>query len=93
MVAGQVSGQVDLRIGKDRAGGPGPGQRVGEQRSWCGPTRRIWFGAADMVVGGVIRTTIERTCPLDGVSGALHHLGEGRALGELVIEIGSRRWE
>ena len=36
-----------------------------------------------------VRTTIERTYPLNGVPEALRHLGEGRALGKLVIEVGS----
>lgn len=43
---------------------------------------------ADMVVAGTLRTAIERTYPLDRVPDALTHLGEGRALGKLVIEIG-----
>jgi NADPH:quinone reductase-like Zn-dependent oxidoreductase len=41
-----------------------------------------------MVLAGVIRTTIERTYPLEGVPEALRHLGDGGALGKLVIEIG-----
>lgn len=44
--------------------------------------------AAELVVAGELRTTIDRTYPLDGVPDALRHLGEGRALGKLVIEIG-----
>ncbi|HEX5671747.1 MAG TPA: NAD(P)-dependent alcohol dehydrogenase [Acidimicrobiia bacterium] len=42
---------------------------------------------ADMVVAGALRTTVERIYPLEGVPDALRHLGEGRALGKLVIEI------
>jgi NADPH:quinone reductase-like Zn-dependent oxidoreductase len=52
------------------------------------PNKKDLLWVADMVVAGVIRTTIERTCLLDGVSEELHHLGEGRALGKLDIEIG-----
>jgi NADPH:quinone reductase-like Zn-dependent oxidoreductase len=40
-----------------------------------------------MVVNGELRTTIERTYPLEAVPEALRHVGEGRALGKLVIEI------
>lgn len=43
---------------------------------------------ADMVVAGALHTTIERTYPLDAVPEALRHLGEDRALGKLVIDIG-----
>jgi NADPH:quinone reductase-like Zn-dependent oxidoreductase len=43
--------------------------------------------AAEMVAAGELRTCIERTYPLDGVPEALRHLGEGRALGKLVIEV------
>jgi NADPH:quinone reductase-like Zn-dependent oxidoreductase len=52
------------------------------------PNREDLLRVAHMVLGGVIRTTIERTYPLDGVPEALAHLGAGRALGKLVIEIG-----
>ena len=43
--------------------------------------------SAEMVGAGVLRTTVERTYPLEGLPEALRHLGEGRALGKLVIEI------
>jgi len=52
------------------------------------PNREDLIRVADMVLGGVIRTTIERTYPLEGVPEALRHLGEGGALGKLVINIG-----
>lgn len=42
---------------------------------------------ADMVVAGELRVPIERTWPLDGVPTALGHLGGGRALGKLVIDM------
>jgi NADPH:quinone reductase-like Zn-dependent oxidoreductase len=41
-----------------------------------------------MVVAGELRTTIERRYPLERVPEALSHLGQGRALGKLVIEVG-----
>lgn len=43
---------------------------------------------ADLVAAGIIRTTIDRTYPLEEVPEALRRLGEGRARGKLVIEIG-----
>jgi NADPH:quinone reductase-like Zn-dependent oxidoreductase len=52
------------------------------------PNKEDLVRVADMVVTGALRTTIERTCPFEGVPEALRHLGEGRALGKLVIEIG-----
>jgi len=52
------------------------------------PNKEDLLRIGDMVVSGALRTTIERTYPLDGVPEALRHLGEGRALGKLVIEIG-----
>ena len=42
---------------------------------------------ADLAAEGVLRPSVERTYPLDLVPEALRHLGEGRALGKLVIEI------
>jgi NADPH:quinone reductase-like Zn-dependent oxidoreductase len=52
------------------------------------PNKEDLVRVADMVVTGALRTTIERTYPFEGVPEALRHLGEGRALGKLVIEIG-----
>lgn len=51
------------------------------------PNKADLIRVAEMVVAGTLRTTIERTFPLDGVPEALRHLGEGRALGKVVIEI------
>jgi NADPH:quinone reductase-like Zn-dependent oxidoreductase len=51
------------------------------------PNKDDLVRVADMVVAGALRTTVERTYPLEGVPEALRHLGEGRALGKLVIEI------
>ena len=52
------------------------------------PNKDDLVRVADMVVAGALRTNIERTYPLEGVPEALRHLGEGRALGKLVIEVG-----
>ncbi len=53
------------------------------------PNKEDLHRVANMVVAGALRTTFERTYPLSGVPEALRHLGEGRALGKLVIEVGS----
>jgi NADPH:quinone reductase-like Zn-dependent oxidoreductase len=52
------------------------------------PNKDDLVRVADMVIAGVLRTKVERTYPLEGVPEALRHLGEGRALGKLVIEMG-----
>lgn len=52
------------------------------------PNREDLLRVAWMVATGSLRAVIERTYPLDGVPEALRHLGEGRALGKLVIEVG-----
>ena len=52
------------------------------------PNKEDLLRVADMVVAGALRTTIERRYPLEGVPEALRHLGQGRALGKLVIEVG-----
>jgi NADPH:quinone reductase-like Zn-dependent oxidoreductase len=52
------------------------------------PNKEDLVRVADMVASGSYHITIERTYPLEGVPEALRHLGEGRALGRLVIEIG-----
>lgn len=41
----------------------------------------------DLCVAGDVRIHIDRTYPLDGVPAALAHVGEGRALGKVVIEL------
>jgi NADPH:quinone reductase-like Zn-dependent oxidoreductase len=51
------------------------------------PNKEDLRRAAEMVGLGVLRITVERTYPLEGLPEALRHLGEGRALGKLVIEI------
>lgn len=52
------------------------------------PNKEDLVRVANMVASGALLTTIERTYPLDGVPNALRHLGDGRALGKLVIEVG-----
>jgi len=51
------------------------------------PNRDDMRRAGEMVDAGELRTTVERTYPLGGLPEALRHLGEGRALGKLVIEM------
>ena len=43
---------------------------------------------ADLAAAGDVRVPIDRTYPLGEVPRALRRLGEGRALGKLVVEIG-----
>ena len=52
------------------------------------PNKDDLIRVGEMVAAGTLRATIERTYNLDEVPEALRHLGEGRALGKLVIEIG-----
>ena len=52
------------------------------------PNKDDLVRVADMVVAGVLSTTVERTYPLEGVPEALRHIGEGRALGKVVIDMG-----
>ena len=42
---------------------------------------------ADLCVAGDIAIHIDRTFPLDEVPAALAHLGEGRALGKVVVTV------
>ena len=43
---------------------------------------------ADLCVSGEIDIHIDRTYPLDEVPQAMAHVGEGRALGKVVVEVG-----
>jgi len=52
------------------------------------PNKEDLIRVGEMVADGTLRATIERTYTLDEVPEALRHLGEGRALGKLVIEMG-----
>jgi len=51
------------------------------------PNKDDLIRVGEMVADGTLRATIERTYTLDEVPEALRHLGKGRALGKLVIEI------
>jgi NADPH:quinone reductase-like Zn-dependent oxidoreductase len=51
------------------------------------PNRDDLSELAAQVVGGTLRVHVDRTHPLDDLPAALRHLGEGRALGKLVIEM------
>ena len=52
------------------------------------PNREDLLRVAGMASTQGLRVPIDRTFPLDEVPAALSHLGQGRALGKLVIEIG-----
>ena len=61
------------------------GRRLGLLAVKQGPTH---FGPlADLCVAGDIDIHIDRTFGLDEVPAALAHVGEGRALGKVVVEI------
>ncbi len=51
------------------------------------PSKADLERVADLALAGVLRTSIEETYPLEQVPDALAHIGEGRALGKLVIEM------
>lgn len=51
------------------------------------PNKPDLLRVVDMLTAGQLRSHIERIYSLEGVPEALRHLGEGRALGKLVIEI------
>jgi NADPH:quinone reductase-like Zn-dependent oxidoreductase len=62
------------------------GRRIGMLVVRQGPDH---FGPlADRVLAGDVRVHIDRTYPLDRVPEALTHVGEGRAQGKVVVEIG-----
>jgi NADPH:quinone reductase-like Zn-dependent oxidoreductase len=42
---------------------------------------------AELCVAGEIRIHVDRTFPLDEVPQALAHVGEGRSLGKVVVEV------
>lgn len=44
---------------------------------------------ADLCVAGDVRIHVDRTFPLEETAAALAHVGEGRARGKVVVEIGS----
>jgi NADPH:quinone reductase-like Zn-dependent oxidoreductase len=51
------------------------------------PNRADLGRAADMVASGSLRTHIDASYPLERASEAFRHLGEGRALGKIVITV------
>ncbi len=62
------------------------GRRMGVLVVRQGPTS--FTQLADLCVAGEIVIHVDRTFGLDDVAGALAHVGEGRALGKVVVEIG-----
>lgn len=80
--------------------GLGPGDEVnGDNLALMGRLRRVRRGAvrqgpatfeplARQCVAGDVGIHIDRTFPLDEVPRALAHVGEGRAPGKVVVEIG-----
>ncbi len=52
------------------------------------PNRDDLARLGEMAASGELRTTIDEKFPLEGVPDALARLGEGRALGKLVVEVG-----
>jgi NADPH:quinone reductase-like Zn-dependent oxidoreductase len=60
------------------------GRRMGVLVVRPGPTS--FTPLADLCVAGEVGIRIDRTFPLDDVAAALAHVGEGRALGKVVVE-------
>jgi NADPH:quinone reductase-like Zn-dependent oxidoreductase len=52
------------------------------------PKRDDLTRAADMAASGALRTHIDAAYPLEQAAEALRHLGEGRALGKVVVTVG-----
>ena len=50
-----------------------------------GPTHFVPL--AEMVVAGEVHLRVDRTFALDDVAEALAHVGEGRALGKVVVTV------
>jgi NADPH:quinone reductase-like Zn-dependent oxidoreductase len=65
------------------AAGRFTGRRLGVLAVRPGPAH--FQPLADLCVAGEVDIRIDRTFPLDGVPDALTHVGEGRALGKVVI--------
>ena len=61
------------------------GRRMGLLMVNAGP--KTFEPLAERCVAGQIKIHIDRTFPLDAVPEALAHVGEGRALGKVVIEV------
>jgi NADPH:quinone reductase-like Zn-dependent oxidoreductase len=62
------------------------GRRMGVLVVRMGPAS--FTQLADLCVAGDVAIHVDRTFGLDDVAGALAHVGEGRALGKVVVEIG-----
>ncbi|MEX1004245.1 MAG: NAD(P)-dependent alcohol dehydrogenase [Acidimicrobiia bacterium] len=62
------------------------GRRLGVLMVRQGPTH--YADLAQLCATGEVDTHIDRTFPLERVPEALAHVGEGRALGKVVIEVG-----
>jgi NADPH:quinone reductase-like Zn-dependent oxidoreductase len=83
-----VGGPVRVLLG---VAGPGwalgrlTGRRIGVLVVKQGPAH--FEPLADLCVAGEVRIPIDRTFALDAVPEALAHVGEGRALGKVVVEV------
>jgi len=63
------------------------GRHIGVLLVRTGPER--FAPLAERCAAGEIGIRIDRTFPLEGVPEALAHVGEGRALGKVVVEVGA----
>ena len=61
------------------------GRRIGMLVVRQGP--KSFVKLADLCVAGEVKVHIERTFALDDVAAALTHVGEGRALGKVVVQV------
>ena len=61
------------------------GRRIGVLAVRPGPAQ--FTPLADLCVAGDVAIHVDRTFPLDEVPAALTHLGEGRALGKVVVTV------
>lgn len=62
------------------------GRRIGVLAVEQGPTH--FTPLAERCVAGEVRIAVDRTFPLEEVPQALAHVGAGRALGKVVVEVG-----
>jgi hypothetical protein len=63
------------------------GRRIGVLA--VGPTAAHVTRVAESAASGELLIHIDASYPLEGTGGALRHLGEGRVLGKVVIEVGA----
>ncbi|MFB4315189.1 NAD(P)-dependent alcohol dehydrogenase [Actinomadura sp. 21ATH] len=83
-----VGGSVPVLLGIAALGsiaGPLTGRRLGVLVVRTGPAR--FEPLADLCVAGDVGIRIDRTFALDDVPAALRHVGEGRALGKVVVTL------